>query len=247
MLYCQWVAMAMAVLQACLILGDASSMEWLLVVTLVTGIAGALCQPTRLSWASTLVPQQQLGSAVALTSLCFSLARFVGPAVAGALLLKLDPSALFFVSALGYAVFIAAIVRIPMSPRLHDDMPRSHWRRDITDGFRYLASDAPLRAIFLILIACAVCLRGIPDMAPAIADAMVQEWRTGFRIVVAAAGAGALAGGIWISGRDATVPLARLVERHVLAASLCGLGLAFTQYFPERRWSCSLRWVSPWS
>lgn len=231
MLYCQCVAMAMAVLQACLILGDASSMEWLLLVTLVTGIAGALCQPTRLSWISTLVPQQQLGSAVALTSLCFSLARFVGPAAAGALLLKLDSSALFFLSALGYAVFIVAIVRIPAGPRLLEDRPPSHWRRDATEGFRYLASDTPLRATFLILIACAVCLRGIPDMAPAIADAMSQRGAQGFASLVAVAGAGALAGGVWFSGRDATAPLARLIERHVLAASLCGLGLAFTQHF----------------
>jgi MFS family permease len=128
MLYCQCVAMAMAVLQACLILGDASSMEWLLVVTLVTGIAGALCQPTRLSWTSTLVPQQQLGSAVALTSLCFSLARFAGPAVAGALLLKLDPSALFFVpsSLPPLFAFRRARVCLPICrPRIGDAMPRT--------------------------------------------------------------------------------------------------------------------------
>jgi MFS family permease len=230
--YCQVVAMATAVFQACLIQSHSNSMAWLLAVTLVSGIASALCQPARLSWISTLVPSQRLASAVAINSLCFNLARFAGPALAGAMLLKLDPSALFLLNALSYAVFIFIMVRLPpVASKPVEKDPPSHWLRGATEGFRYLVSDSPLQATFLILTASAVCIRGVPDLAPAIAGEMLQRGSQGYASLVAAAGAGALAGGVWCSGRDATKPLARLIERHVLAASLCTLALALTHDF----------------
>ncbi len=230
--YCQVVTMAMAVLQTCLILSDANSMAWLLAVTLVSGVANALCQPARLSWISALVPARRLASAVAINSLCFNLGRFAGPALAGAMLLRLDPSALFLLNALSCAVFIVIIFRIPpvVSKSVEEDPP-AHWLREATEGFRYVVSDAPLRATFLILSACAVCIRGVPDLAPAIAGEMLQRGSQGFASLVASVGAGALAGGIWCSGRDATKPLARLIERHVLSAALCTLALAMTHDF----------------
>ncbi|MFM0202120.1 MFS transporter [Paraburkholderia fungorum] len=230
--YCQFVAMGTAVLQACLILSHANSMAWLLAVTLVSGIASALCQPARLSWISTLVPPQRLASAVAINSLCFNLARFAGPALAGAMLLKLDPSALFLLNALSYAIFIVIIFRIApgVSKSVAKDPP-SHWLRGMTEGFRYLVSDAPLRETFLILTASAVCIRGVPDLAPAIAGELLQRGSQGFASLVAAAGLGAIAGGVWCSGRDTAKPLARLIERQVLAASLCTLALALTHDF----------------
>ncbi|MGF6903270.1 MFS transporter [Paraburkholderia sp. GAS348] len=231
-LYCQFVAMATAVLQAGLILSRANSMEALFAVTLVSGIASALCQPARLSWISTLVPPGKLASAVAINSLCFNLARFVGPALAGVMLLKLDPSALFLLDALSYATFIVVILRIPpAAPRSTEKISPSPWLHEATEGLRYLVSDAPLRATFLILTASAVCIRGIPDLAPAIAGEMLRRSSQGFASLVAAAGAGAIAGGVWCSGRDATKPLARLIERHVMAASLGTLALALTHDF----------------
>ena len=230
-IYCQFVAMVTAVFQACLMLSHINSLEWIFAVTLVSGIASALCQPARLSWISTLVPPQRLASAVAINSLCFNLARFAGPALAGALLLKLDPSALFLLNALSYAVFIFAISRLPRIPLPVEQGPPSYWLREASEGFRYVVSGVPLRVTFLIVTASAVCIRGIPDLAPAIAGEMLQRGSQAFASLVTAAGAGALAGGIWFSGRDASEPLARLIERHVLAASLCTLALALTHDF----------------
>ncbi|MBK5122864.1 MFS transporter [Burkholderia sp. R-69980] len=230
-LYCQYVGAAMAVLQAGLLLSHASSMEWLLAVTFISGIASALCQSARLSWIATLVPQRRVASAVAINSLCFNLARFVGPAIAGALLLKLDPAALFLFNALSYAAFIAVFFLIPVQPHPAESALPLYWLSDITGGVRYLLSNVPLRATLVILAASAVCIRGVPDMAPAIAGELLQRGPQGFASLVAATGAGALVGGVWFGSRGQTKLLMTLIRLHVLSASLCALALSLTHNF----------------
>ncbi|NYH17180.1 MFS transporter [Paraburkholderia bryophila] len=230
-LYCQCVAMAMALLQSGLLLGGVQSLAWLLVTTSISGTANALCQPARMAWVSSLVPKPQLASAVAINSLCFNLARFAGPAVAGAMLLEFGTAALFGLNALSYAVFIVVLMRMPAAPMPAAMAPSSRWFGDALDGFRYLASVAYLRGVFVITAASAVCIRGIPELAPAISEQLLRLGPRGFASLVAAAGAGALAGGVWFCGRDGARCVATLIGRHVLAASLCALALALTRDF----------------
>ncbi|WGS53458.1 MFS transporter [Paraburkholderia sp. D15] len=230
-LYCQVVAMAMAVLQGVLLLGESASLTSLLLVTSVTGIANALCQPARMAWISNLVPRRRLASAVAINSLCFNLARFVGPAVAGVVLVQLGVAALFWLNALSYAVFIGVLLRMPAAVRPSGMKADGRWLEQALDGFRYLASAAPLRGVFVMLSVSAVCVRGVPDLAPAISEQLLQRGPRGFATLVAAAGLGALAGGVWISGRGNACNVATLVGRHVLAAALCTLALAVTRDF----------------
>lgn len=231
MLVCQYVAMAVAVLQCGLLLAGTRSLAGLLVTTSIAGTANALCQPARMAWISSLVSQPRLASAVAINSLCFNLARFAGPAVAGAVLLEFGAAALFGLNALSYAVFIGVLMRLPAAPMPVVMAPSGRWFGDALDGFRYLASVAYLRGVFVITAASAVCIRGIPELAPAISEQLLRQGPRGFASLVAAAGAGALAGGVWFSGRDGARCVATLIRRHVLAASLGTLALALTRDF----------------
>ncbi|ASL48550.1 Putative bacilysin exporter BacE [Burkholderia sp. AD24] len=230
-LYCQCVAMATAVLQSGLLLAGSRSLAWLLVTTSIAGIANALCQPARMAWISSLVPQRRLASAVAINSLCFNLARFAGPAVAGGVLLEFGTVALFGLNALSYAVFIVVLMRMPAAPIPAGTAPSARWFDDALEGFRYVGSVAYLRGVFVVTAASAVCIRGIPELAPAISEQLLQQGPRGFASLVAAAGAGALAGGAWFGGRDGARCVATLIGRHVLAASLCALALALTYDF----------------
>ncbi|MEZ5593928.1 MAG: MFS transporter [Gammaproteobacteria bacterium] len=58
----------------------------LLLLMLLQGVIFSLWQPVRLALISSLVPREDLGSAVALNSVIFNSARFIGPALAGVLL-----------------------------------------------------------------------------------------------------------------------------------------------------------------
>ena len=55
----------------------------LVVIIAINGAVIGINQPARLSLVSALVPRDHLATAVAINSLVFNLARFIGPAIAG--------------------------------------------------------------------------------------------------------------------------------------------------------------------
>ena len=76
----------------------------------------AFNQPARLALVPSLVPRADLGAAVAINSVIFNLARFVGPIFAGLAILWSGVAAAFAANALSYVVFMAALARIRIAP-----------------------------------------------------------------------------------------------------------------------------------
>ena len=66
-----------------LTVSDLITIWWLLALTLFHGIVVAFNQPNRLALVPSLVARDDLPAAVALNSVIFNTARFVGPAAAG--------------------------------------------------------------------------------------------------------------------------------------------------------------------
>ncbi len=69
-----------------LIAADGLTIGLLLALEVVSGVAASFSQPARQSLMPGLVPRADLPAAVACNSLCFNVARFVGPAIAGPLI-----------------------------------------------------------------------------------------------------------------------------------------------------------------
>jgi MFS family permease len=69
------------------------------------GVVVAFNQPARLALVPSLVPQADLASAVAINSVVFNLARFIGPMFAGLAIVWSGVAAAFAANALSYVVF----------------------------------------------------------------------------------------------------------------------------------------------
>ena len=80
------------------------------------GVVVAFNQPARLALVPSLVAPTDLASAVAINSVVFNLARFVGPMFAGLAIVWSGVSAAFAANALSYVVFLAALARIRVAP-----------------------------------------------------------------------------------------------------------------------------------
>jgi MFS family permease len=100
------LAFAMAALTA---LG-AMTPALLLGFTLAAGAGAAVSGPVWQSVIPELVDRSELKSAVALNSLGINIARAIGPALAGALILGFGVAAAFLADALSYLVVIAALL-----------------------------------------------------------------------------------------------------------------------------------------
>src|SRR5947207_9818601 len=101
----QWIGCAQASLLAILVVNDGMTIEILFALVLMLGIASGVAQPSRLALIPTLVDRDSLASALAINSVIFNLARFIGPAMAGIVIAELGIAAAFAANAVSYIAF----------------------------------------------------------------------------------------------------------------------------------------------
>ena len=84
----------------------------------------AFNQPARLALVPSLVPVADLGPAVAINSVIFNLARFIGPIFAGLAIVWSGVAAAFALNSLSYVAFLIALARIRIAPGETEAAPR---------------------------------------------------------------------------------------------------------------------------
>ena len=119
-------------------------------LTAFQGIVVAFNQPARLALVPSLVPPADIGSAVAINSVVFNLARFIGPIFAGFAIVGSGVSAAFAANAGTYAIFLVALARIRIDPSEAIE-PRRHssFLADLVEGIRYTATHPGIAALLL--------------------------------------------------------------------------------------------------
>lgn len=192
-------------------------------LTVALGTINAINQPARLALIPSLVDHASVGPAVAINSLVFNNARFIGPAIAGVVIAEGSVAWAFTVNALTYVCFIYSLWRI----EIPDDRPpprESHFLRDLADGHRYALRDPAIGRIFILLIVTTVAIRGFVEMFPGFADVVFDRGPHGLAWLTATVGLGALVGGLFMLRRNSLHGLATLVIRAtlVMAAALVG-------------------------
>src|SRR5262249_1667652 len=119
-------------------------------LTAVHGIVVAFNQPARLALGPSLVPPADLGPAVAVTSVIFHLARFIGPIFAGLAIVWSGVAAAFAINTLSYVVFLAALARIHIAPGDSQTAVSRSFIADIADGIRYTATHPAIGSLFFL-------------------------------------------------------------------------------------------------
>lgn len=174
-------------------------------------------QPARLSVVQALVPRSDLPTAVALNSVVFNLARFLGPAAAGVTILHLGVAAAFLANALSYLAFLYALSRmdLPAPPPGRRGAGPGLFA-EAAEGVRYVARHPGIGPLLLLLTVLSVGCRPFIELLPGFADAVFGRGVDGLAILSSSVGIGAVIGGLWLAMRDGEAGLARLA----LSASL---------------------------
>jgi MFS family permease len=171
--------------------------EQIVVIAFLAGTTMALNAPTYQATIRDLVEREDTLNAIALNSIQFNMSRVVGPSVAGFVIAGMSVAACFYLNALSYVALLFAIVRVRFparEPREPDSL-----LGELAEGFRYVWTHRPV--LLLVLQVAMVSMFGLPYlvMMPAFARDVLQVGATGLGYLVAAAGAGALLGGIHLA------------------------------------------------
>jgi MFS family permease len=91
---------------------------WVVIAcAVVLGVGSAFAAPASSALISDLVPREQLGSAVALNSMTFNLARAIGPALAAVSVSTLGIPASFAINSASYLVLVVGLLVVHPAPR----------------------------------------------------------------------------------------------------------------------------------
>jgi MFS family permease len=195
----------------------------LIALTVFQGIVVAFNQPARLAFVPSLVPAEDLTSALAIHSIIFNLARFIGPMVAGLLIVRSGVEGAFAANALSYVAALAALARIRTAPESTDSAKRRSFAADLREGIQYTATHPAIASLLLLLVAIGVGGRPLNDLLPGFAADVFHSGAGGLSILVSAIGVGAVLGGLWLGHRAHPSGLT-----YVALGCSCGSALAAT-------------------
>jgi len=226
---CRILSATQAVALAGLVFLEAATIEMVFALTLFGGTVTGIQQPARLAIVSSLVRPEHLGSAVALSSVVFNLARFVGPAIAGVLITSAGLFVAFALAAGGYVFAAATFWRIRVD--LPEPAPRRGMMTDLTDGARYAFGHAAIGPMLILAIVGAVLVRPLFELLPGFADAVFGRGVAGLAILTSAVGVGAIVAGLWLAQRGRVAGLTAVTLASFAVAGLLGAAFAITGRF----------------
>lgn len=215
-----WTQSAMAVTTT--LLAVAILEGWIGIVGLVAliGLQGLLIgvnQPARLALVPALVRREHLATAIALNSIVFNLARFVGPAVAGGLIAAAGVPAALFANALSYLPLIAVLPGLVLA----ETVKPGRWQgagAAMADGFRHIVQSRFLAPIFAFFIALSLTVRPLGDLLPGFAEGVFSAGVGGLATLSAAMGLGAVLGGLWVARKGADFELKAALRLQIAVA-----------------------------
>ena len=227
----QLVAITQALLLALLTATGLIAIWSLFLLTLLLGAVNAVAQPARLALIPSLVDRATLPSAVAINSIVFNNARFVGPAVAGIVIAQGSISLAFLLNALTYVAFLAALGRLDVAPEPSLALGRPRMLTETLEGYLYVARHPGIGPMLGLFAASSLACRGFIEMLPGFADSVFHRGPQGLAWLVATVGLGAMAGGGWMALRRGIEGLTNLVVTHTLLISVALVAFTATSEF----------------
>ena len=204
----------------------------LLVFEVIGGIAASFAQPARQALMPGLVPRADLPAAVACNSLCFNLARFLGPAIAGPMIAIWGVVPAILCNVVAYVIATATLPMMRVDPdHIQGHAPEASLLSETVEGIRYAANHPGIGPIFLFAGVSAILLRGVQEVLPPYVERLFGQGAAGLALLTAAIGVGALVAGVWVASRGRLEGTTRIAVLATGGQAICAIGFVATGWF----------------
>jgi MFS family permease len=220
-------AAVLAVLSLAILAGDVD-ITLVLVVTFLLGTAETFDDTTSTTILPMIVEKQDLAIGNARTMAGFvTLNNLVGPPI-GAVLFTMGDVVPFVVQGACMLTSAALAARIVLPPHGIDKAARTHVRREIADGFRFLWRNAAVRTLAITIVTFNVTYGAAWSVLVLYSIERLKTGDIGFGLLTTAIAVGGLIGTVsygWLSSR---VSLGNLMRIGLVIETLTHLSLALT-------------------
>lgn len=206
------------------------SMTSLVALTLVGGVGAALMAPTWQAIVPELVERSQLASAIALNSIGINVARAIGPALGGILLVSFGAAVTYGLDALSYVFVVAALIWWKRDSRTRDPLAE-HFFGAFRAGLRYARASHELHIILLRAAVFFVFSSAIWALLPLVARSLLSGTAGFYGVLLGAVGVGAIVGAFLLPTLRTLFSVDGLM---LLAALLSAFSMALLAMVPPR-------------
>ena len=195
----QSTLMLLAVAVGVLLLTGVMTLPLMWAFALFFGITNAFDAPARQAFVSDVVARENASNAVALNAASFNMARLIGPAAGGILIVLVGTGWVFIINA---ATFLAMLVALALI-RVHELVPhvRAPGAGRLADGFRYVARRRDLLVTFVMVFLVGAFGMNFPIFASTMALEFGQD-ADGYGLLSSVLAIGSLAGALLAARRD---------------------------------------------
>ncbi|MGH7691158.1 MAG: MFS transporter [Candidatus Dormibacteria bacterium] len=182
-------------------LGAARTWEVFVVVAFF-GLINVVDGPTRQAFVTEMVGPQRLPNAVALNSMVFNAARVVGPAVAGILIATVGTALCFDLNAVSYVAVILGLML--MRPQeLHrstlGQVPHPGAWAQLGEGLAYVRRTPQVALVIVLMAVVGTFSYNLTIMITTLARSGLHAGASGFGLLSAALGLGAVLGAVGVA------------------------------------------------
>ena len=208
-----------------MLLSGTMTLHWMFALAAALGVLTAFDNPARQTFVSDLVAHHNMSNAVALNAASFNMARLVGPALAGIMIVAVGTGWVFLINAGTFVMMIVLLLLIRVR-ELNQRTPIGR-ATGLADGFRYVAGRSDLLIVFLLVLV----VGGFAMNFPIVASTMALEFgqgADGFGLLNTFLAVGSLIGALMTAGR----PQARI--RVVMwGSALYGVAAGVSAFMPS--------------
>ena len=165
----------------------------LLTFTFLLGCGMALSLPAYQAFIQDLVPRAQIRSAAALGGVAVNGARAVGPAVAGLIIGQVGAGAVFALNAASFVVFALVLLFLPRTAAAVEGTPE-RFASAMRAGRRYVRNSPTVQRMLLRVGLFVLPGAALWALLPLVASRLLGAGPTGYGVLLAALGAGAVLG-----------------------------------------------------
>ncbi|MDX1484178.1 MAG: MFS transporter [Alphaproteobacteria bacterium] len=200
----QALSMLFAATLAVLTLAGLMNIWLLFSLTLFRGCLMAFNRPSRMALIYPLVGRDLVGPALAIGSIIFNGARFLGPALGGLIVVAAGVGWAFAATAglLCIYTLVLAMMRITIEPQKREE--RSMLKETI-EGVTYIMAHPGIRLQLALLVVVGMLARPVVDLLPGFAGQVFAKGADGLAMLLSLHGMGAMLGAVWLAARPSGI------------------------------------------
>jgi len=232
LLFTQVASMIQAVLMALLLFTSHVQVWEILTLSVILGMINAFDVPARQPLVHEMITNKEdLPNALALNSSMVNLARLVGPALSGIILVKFGAGICFSINALSFVAVITSLLLMKLPPHVATTVKKKV-ALELAEGFVYLKNTPAISTVMIMLALTGLLVLPYNTLLPVFAKVIFKGDAATYGYINSFIGLGAISGSIFLASLKPGSDLKIVLLVNTVIFGICLTLFSHIGYFP---------------